>query len=145
MAKRILVPLDQTTQSESLIPLVADLARGGGATVRLIHVAPVPDNVVSAEGRVVAYADQEMSRMEAERLDYLRTVEVQLGDIPVESVVRFGAPAAEILEEADAFGADLVVMATKLRGRVSRVILGSVADEVFRKVTTQVVLVRTAA
>ncbi len=34
--------------------------------MRLIHVAPVPDNRVSAEGRVIAYADQEMQRLEAE-------------------------------------------------------------------------------
>lgn len=64
MAKRILVPLDQSPVAESVVPLVADLARGSGATVRLLHVAPVPGNLVSKEGRIVAYADQEMQRIE---------------------------------------------------------------------------------
>ena len=39
MAKRILVPLDALERSEAVLPLVADLARGAGSTVRLLHVA----------------------------------------------------------------------------------------------------------
>jgi nucleotide-binding universal stress UspA family protein len=39
MAKRILVPLDQSVTAEMVVPLVADAARGGGGTVRLLHVA----------------------------------------------------------------------------------------------------------
>jgi uncharacterized membrane protein HdeD (DUF308 family) len=66
MAKRILVPLDNTTEHEAILPLVADMARGSGATVRLMHVAPVPASVVAGAGRVVAYADQEMDRLQHE-------------------------------------------------------------------------------
>ena len=62
MAKRILVPLDQSALAESVIPVVADAARGGAAAVRLLHVAPLPDTRVDPEGRVVAYADQERAR-----------------------------------------------------------------------------------
>lgn len=43
MAKRILVPLDET--------------------VRLLHVAPTPEHVMS-EGPVVAYADQAAAQLE---------------------------------------------------------------------------------
>lgn len=46
----------------------ADTARGAGATVRLLRVAPVPNNVVNGAGRVIAYADQEMRRIEVEWL-----------------------------------------------------------------------------
>lgn len=81
MAKRILVPLDETVQAESVLDMVADMARGAGATVRLLHVAPAPDNVVS-DGRVVAYADQEGARLENEGLDYLRPVEVRMNASP---------------------------------------------------------------
>ncbi|PYN05671.1 MAG: universal stress protein, partial [Candidatus Rokuibacteriota bacterium] len=41
MAKRILVPLDQSPPAEAVLPLVGEVARGGGATVRLLHVAPI--------------------------------------------------------------------------------------------------------
>jgi len=141
MAKRILVPLDQTVQAERVLDLVGDLARGGGAAVRLMHVAPIPDNVVS-NGRVIAYADQESTRLEEEGLDYLRSVEVRMDGAAVECVVRFGDPTKEILTEADAFGADLVVMCTKAASGISRVMLGSVAEQVLRKARMAVVLFR---
>jgi len=59
MAKRILVPLDGTEETEAGLDLIADAARGGGATVRLLHVAPTPDNIYDLDGHVIAYADQE--------------------------------------------------------------------------------------
>jgi hypothetical protein len=75
MAKRFLVPLDHRPLGEPAMAIVADAARAAGGTVRLLHVAPVPELVVSPEGHTVAYADQEMSRVEAEHLDHLRRFE----------------------------------------------------------------------
>ena len=37
MAKRILVPLDRSDAAQSVLPLVADMARSNGATVRLLN------------------------------------------------------------------------------------------------------------
>ena len=143
MAKRILVPLDQSPVSEVVVPLVVDIARGSGATVRLLQVAPVPRNRVSEEGRVLAYADQEMERLETEGLDYLRTVEMQFdGAGDVESVVRFGDPVAEILQESKAFGADLIAVTTEGRSAVGRSLFGSVAEQVVRKADAPVMLIR---
>lgn len=140
MAKRILVPLDQSALAESVIPVVADAARGGAATVRLLHVAPLPDNQVDPEGRVVAYADQEMARLEAEAQDYLRTAGLPLAGVAVEYAVRFGEPAKEILLEAEAFDADLIAVTTAGRSGLSRTVLGSVAEQVFRKSDVPVML-----
>ncbi len=142
MAKRILVPVNPTSAVESVAPLIADLARGSGATVRLLRVAPLPKNVVNGNGRVVAYADQEMSRLEAEGLNDLRAVEANLEGLPVERVVRFGDPDEEILREADAFGADLIAVTTANRSWLSRAVLPGVAERVFRKAEVPVMLVR---
>jgi nucleotide-binding universal stress UspA family protein len=122
--------------------MVADTARGSHATVRLLRVAPEPSAVVDAKGRVMAYADQEMESLTCEGLDYLRTLEVHFTGVPLESVVRFGDPASEILEEAEAFGADLIVVGTGGRSGIGRVLLGSVAERVFAKATVAVMLVR---
>jgi nucleotide-binding universal stress UspA family protein len=140
MAKRMLVPLDASPLAESIVPVVADVARGAGATVRLLHVAPLPRALVSETGQVIAYLDQEMERLEAEGMDYLRAVEVQFEGIPVECVVRFGDPVQEILLEAEAFGADLIAVATAGRSGLGRTVLGSVAEQVFRKSRLPVVL-----
>lgn len=141
MTKRILVPLDQSPLAESVLSLVADVARGAGAPVRLLHVTPVPGNV-EVDGRVVAYADQEMARLEAEGKDYLQSMEVRLAGVPVECVVRFGTDVREILLEAEAFGADLIAVTAAGRSGVGRAVLGSVAEQVFRKATLPVLLYR---
>ena len=142
MAKRILLPLDQSEEAECVVPFVADAARGGQAAVRLLHVAPVPTGWGDEAGRIVVYADQEMQRLEAEGLDYLRVIETQFGDAPVACVVRFGDPVTEILAEAEAFDADLIAVSTTGRSGVGRVILGSVAEQVFRKSKAPVMLMR---
>ena len=144
MAKRILVPLDEAVQAETVIEAVAALARGAGATIRVLHVAPPPDNVLDEEGRILAYADQEGERLEIEALDYLRRASAGIGDVTVECAVRFGNPEREILEDAEAWQADLIAMATRGRGSLSRVLLGSVAEAVFRRSTAPVMLVRAA-
>jgi nucleotide-binding universal stress UspA family protein len=143
MAKRILVPLDHSPAAEAVVPLVAAIARGGGATARLLLVQPVPESRVGEDGRVVAYADQEMARLEAEGLDYLRTVEMQFGGAgDVECVVRFGDPVAEILRDAEAYGADLIAVTTEGRSALGRTVLGSVAEHVVRKADAAVLLMR---
>lgn len=145
MAKRILAPLDRTTHAEAVLPLVADLARGAGATVRLLHVAATPDNVVDVDGRLVAYADQEMARLEAEALDYLHAQALQLNGAEVECVVRFGDPIEEIVREAGAFAADLIAFTTSVRSCVRQLLVGSTADRVSGRADASVLVVRPAA
>ena len=140
MAKRILVPLDRSDVSEAIVPLVGDLARGSGGAVRLLHVAPLPENVTGKAGRVVAYADQEMERLEREGREYLQAIGGRLGGGPVECVVRFGGDVEEILREAEAYGADLVALSTSGKSGLKRVILGSVAEQVFRRARVPVLL-----
>jgi len=140
--KRIVVPLDASPVAESVLPVVADLARAGGGSIRLLRVKPLPHDCVGRDGRVVAYADQEMAWLEAEGLDYLKTVAARLGGIHIESCVRFGDPLTEILKEADAFDADLIAVTTACRSGLGRAVLGSVADRVFRKAETPVLLYR---
>lgn len=140
MAKRILVPMDRGGTAESVLSLVGDLARSSGGTVRLLHVAPLPKERVAADGHVVAFESQEMERIEWNRRDYLRKAsECQLEGVPVESVVRFGGPVQEIVREAEAFGADLIAVATSRRSWLGRA-LGGVAERVFQKSAVPVLL-----
>ena len=139
MAKRILVPLDLSDAAQSVLPLVADMARSNGATVRLLHVAPIPRERVTDDGRLVAYASQEMERIEFDRREYLKTAEAELEGVPVESVVRFGSPSREIILEADAFGADLIAVTARRRGWFRRM-LGGVVAKLFRRSDVPVLL-----
>jgi nucleotide-binding universal stress UspA family protein len=133
MMKRILVPISGEMPDEAIVPVVAALGRDTGASVRLLRVFPVPSHVVGTHGRTVAFADQEMARLTAEGLDDLRRVEAQLETVPVENVVRFGEPAEEIVLEAEAFGADLIALASRPRGRLRGALDPGVAAEVARR------------
>jgi nucleotide-binding universal stress UspA family protein len=145
MAKRILVPLDGSETAEAAAMLAADLARGSGGDVRLLQVQPVPEHRVSDDGRVVAFADQEMERLAAEGRDYLESVGARLGSVPAESVVRFGEPREEILVEAEAFGADLIVLSTARRaGWLRRVARTGLGERLLHASQVPVVLVRAA-
>lgn len=141
MAKRILVPLDKTAPSEEVLPLVAHMARSSGGTVRLLHVAPLPTQQMGDHGRVIAYADQEMARVEAEVRDYLEPIGVMLDGVPTETVVRYGNPVDEILIEAEAFGADLITLTTRRRGWLPA--LHRISRSVLRKAQIPVLLLRT--
>ena len=142
MAKRVLAPIAARERSAAIVPVVFALAHGSGATVRLLRIFPVPHRVIGPRGETVAYADQEMARLTAEGLDDLRRLEVELDGIPVESVVRFGEPAQEILLEAEAFDADLIALATSNRGRLRRALVSGVAERVARKAPVPTLVLR---
>ena len=142
MAKRILVPLDEAVPAERTIEAVAAQARAAGATVRLLHVAARTDNILDEDGHVIAYSDQETARVEAETIDYLHAASIPLDGVAVEYAVRFGDPVARILEEADDWNADLIAMTTRGRSCIGRALLGSVAEQVFRRAATAVTLFR---
>jgi nucleotide-binding universal stress UspA family protein len=142
MAKRILVPLDEAVQADNVVAAVGALARSTGATVRLLHVAPVPQSLSDEHGHVLIYVDQETARLEAEAIDYLKAISIGLEDVAVEYGVRYGDPVEQILDEADAWNADLIAMATRGRSCIGRTLLGSVAEQVFRKAPMAVTLYR---
>lgn len=145
MAKRILVPLDHSPASEAVLPLVAPIARASGAHVRLLHVVPFPHEVDPGLGRVVAYAVDEMDRVDARHAGYLRAMaDVHLCGVPTDCVVRFGDPAEEILEQIEVFGADVVVAFTETGSSLLRGVGGSVAETLMRQARATVILVRPA-
>jgi nucleotide-binding universal stress UspA family protein len=142
MAKRILAPIGDHDAHSAIVPIVAALARGAGATVRLLRVFPVPERVIGPRGETLAYADQEMARLAAEGQDALALVEAQLEGIPVDRVVRFGKPAEEIGLEAEAFDADLVTLAASRRGRLSAALVPDVAERVGRRTPVPTLVLR---
>jgi len=76
--------------------------------------------------------------------DYLETVETRLGAVPTESVVRFGAPEQEILVEAEAFDADLIVLAAERRGWLARLRGGGLGERLLQASPVPVALIRAA-
>lgn len=139
--RTIVVPLDGTPGSESVLETAADLARTHQASLRLVRVEEPPALVYALDDRIVSYADQESARIENEARDYLGRIAGGLAGVDVDLVVRFGESATQIVEEAEQADADLIAMATHHRRGIMRALKGSVAERVARATDIPLVLV----
>ncbi len=153
MYKKILVTLDGSQLSEQVLPHVKALLEGrSDAKVYLLSVAQVIDPAAASAmlypiavypGRPI---DQqaERHRLEDELCNYLRGIELQLNanGNEVNTEVRFGQPAEEIIGYAHDIQADLIAMCTHGRSGVARWAYGSVADRVLTHAECPVLLVR---
>jgi len=140
----ILVPLDGSAGGESVLDAVRELAHAHRATLRLLKVVS-PVTTVSADAQVLAFADQESERVEREARRYLATLATRLPGLTVEGTVRFGEPVAQIVEEAEAIGADLIAMATHGRRALGQLFRRSVTARVERATTIPLLVVRHGA
>lgn len=145
MTKRILVPLDGRETAEAIVPVVAALARDAGATVRLLRIFPEPSEVMTPQGWMVASIDQEMARLEGRALADFAPAETELAGLPVETVVRYGDPVKEIALEAEAFGADLIALASGRRGRLRAALAPGVADRLQTRTETPTLVLHTGS
>jgi nucleotide-binding universal stress UspA family protein len=134
--ERILVPLDGSDCAEIVLPKVEKLAKDLRQALPFCgghcHTFPGADPT-DAEVKVVREAEQYLSNIE-EGLKKKR--------LKVDSHVRYGNDAEEILDHAAQKDIDIVAMTTHGRGGVKRFLLGSVAEKVLRHSPKPVFLVR---
>src|SRR4051812_45648411 len=124
MYERILVPVDlgDPNLAKPALETAMMMANAGGGTLRLINVLAVTP-VMLAEYVPADFDAQQRSSAE----EALTIIATEAGlDGRVSSVVRQGGTYQEILEEAKAFKADLIVMSSHRVG-VRTYFLGSVA------------------
>lgn len=147
MTVRLLLPLDGSQVSEVALPWAIYLARRRHATVVLaqaLHVLPVVAGGPMGElGSAEMYDDIIVAEREAADA-YLHEVRQRLvaEGLAVETFVQVASAAAMILDLADHLGVELIVMATHGRGGLSRLVLGSVAEQVLQQATVPILLVR---
>ena len=130
MATRILVPLDGSDLAEAALPVAGKLGDVLGLRLHIVRVVD-PSLLLSsadaAEREAVAYLEARTKRISAR--DLIATSEVRGGDV-VRGLLNAIAPT------------DLVVMTTRGRGGVRRLLLGSVAEQLVREAAGPILLVR---
>jgi nucleotide-binding universal stress UspA family protein len=140
--KRALVPLDGSAVAEAIIPFILEIAGPLDMEVVLVRVVqPVPPTVIEGS-RTVLLDDVEARHADA--VEYLAPIAVELRDkgVRVQTRVRRGQPAEEIVAAAREAGADLVAMTTHGRSGLGRLMFGSVAERVLRESDMPVFLMR---
>jgi nucleotide-binding universal stress UspA family protein len=139
MFKHLIVPLDGSRLSESVLPMVIHLAQKLQATVTLVHV-------IEKNAPVKIHGEPHLSRSE-EAEDYLDDVERRFfpPGLSVDKHVHKTAitdVASSIAEHAREFKSDLVVMCTHGRGGMRKLLFGSIAQQVVSAKVTPVLLIR---
>jgi universal stress protein G len=140
MFKSILVPID-LTDTELATPAIATactLSQTWNSTVRLLNVLPMTP-VMLAEYVPADFDDQQ--RQTSEEALAIVARESGIDPLRISSMVRQGGIYHEILEEAAAVKADLIVM-TSHRPAMRTYFLGSNAGHVVRYAKCSVLVVR---
>jgi len=113
-----------------------------GAKLILFHAYDTVVVTTSEGSGLRSYDDAAAARIELEKLAPLAEQAREAG-IECEMVVRPGLPAEEIVEfvRAREAGIDRVVMGTHSPGRIGKLLVGSVAEEVLRTARTPVCVI----
>ncbi len=170
MYKSVLVPLDGSALSESVLPHVVQLVEGTSVRVTLLAVKESAERIVSsphiererlidAAGqlqqvtlqethvqRTAETVGQALQRAEDELGIYLEERARNLRDkgISIDCAVRFGDPAEEIASYASERAIDLIAMASHGRSGLARLVLGSVTGRVIQLAGRPVLVARPA-
>lgn len=150
MYRSLLVPLDRSPFAEQALPLALGIARRASARLDLVavHSLYALEDPHAAWCRFDHEQDAERKRQEQLYLDAAARRVTSVAPVPVTSEVLSGSNvlpemvAESLLERARVSKADLIVMATHGRPPLSRFALGSVADELTRRASVPILLVR---
>lgn len=137
---RVLVPVDFSEVTETVLRFGVELTAAEGTTVLLHVLEPLPLHFESAFGGFVNTEGLERIRENARLLSEKATAEFPGRDFVTE--MREGKPATLILEAAVRHQADLIVIGTHGRGGIEDLFLGSVAARVVRKAHCPVMTIR---
>ncbi len=142
MFRTILYPVDLSDDDAGVTQMVRELARTLGARVVTLYVAPsmiqyeifdLPTaSLPQLVGDIVSGAQKVMAEFVAKHF----------AGSDAEGVVVSGDAAEEIVRQAEAHGAELIVMATHGRRGLNRLLFGSVAEKVVKTAPVPVLTVR---
>ena len=129
--KRIVVPLDGSHRSGSILQHVAPLAKATGSKLLFVTVVdPRAKDAMPVE--VIA------------RNLFREQKQLHRQGLQTELLIRYGDPAAEILSSGDDQHADLVALSTHGRTGLDRALYGSVAESILREGRLPLLVLRTA-
>jgi nucleotide-binding universal stress UspA family protein len=141
---KVLLAIDGSRPSDDAVDEIRRRPWPGQTMVRIISVVqpytpPAVDVVLAA-----ATIDDIRQRQTADADRHLRAAaeRVAAPGLTVETVVREGDPRSAIVDDADAWGADLIVVGSHGRTGLERLVLGSVAQSVVAHAHCSVEVVR---
>lgn len=138
MYKNILLPFDGSEGAAEVLHHASEIAHWANATIHVLYVADTKrDSVTVVGGHTVDALVQKGEDIVDEAAKTLETLGVSY-----ETDVVQGNPAPTIVDYAQRYDQDLIVMPTHGREGISRYLIGSVSEKVVRLSSTPVLTVR---
>ena len=138
VAQHLLYPTDFSENADIAFTKVLEMAPGNAKKVTLLHVQDAAKISPHLDERV-----EEFNRIDKARLEGMKKLLQDRGDIEVDVTVKYGSPAVEIIKTIEEGSIPLVVMGSQGRGYVKEFFLGSVSANVARKAHSSVLLIPT--
>ena len=135
--EHILIATDFSPDSERALTAALGLAQTFAARLTLVYAVDVREEFSEVNATAYLRAMESVVHRELEA----RRSRAQEAGIAAEALVVHGAPAQRIVQTADSQQADLIVMGTRGRTGVQRMLIGSVAERVLRAATCPVLVV----
>ena len=137
--KHILVPIDFSVTSELALRYAKEFGVAFGATLHLVHVNDDPT--------LFAHTTSDKYRAESEAKSNDDLAEIlnkgSVRDVKTTLVTRFGSAATTLLDYAKDEDIDLIIMGSHGRTALANILLGSVAEHIFRHAPCPVMTVKT--
>lgn len=128
MYDSILLPVDGSEHASKIVTHAAELAQRTGATIDVVYVADTTkDSVTVVDGNVIDALERVGESVVSDVAETLEAQRVEFGSDIVQ-----GSPAPAIVDYAEKYDHDLLVMPTHGRTGISRYLLGSVTEKVVR-------------
>jgi nucleotide-binding universal stress UspA family protein len=146
MFKHILMPTDGSDHSEKAIERGIELAKLCGARVTGMHVVPDYRLAIAYEGAFdpVTHekAEEEVRARAASFLDFVQRAATAAG-VPCETLVATNDhPYDAIVNTANERGCDLIVMTSRYRKGLAKLIMGSESTRVLHRASIPVLMFR---
>jgi len=133
----ILLATDFATRSSISLPFALSIAQKYGSKIFAVHVVAPP-----AVGKIPAIEIQAIAAQALrEARESMKAMEAKLSNISHETLLKKGDIWSEISALANEKRVDLIVLSTHGREGVSKLLLGSVAERIFRQSTCPVLTV----
>jgi len=145
--RKILAPTDLSSTSRAGVRYALNAAKAFDAEVLIYHVVTVADIVAFGRSRkkgdrVAAHFHSLIETSDMRLQDFIKhNFGADLGSVKLKRKVEMGTPKRNIVETAKSAGIDLIVLASSGKGRLARMLFGSVTEEVLRGVTCPVMTI----
>ncbi|QLE86702.1 MULTISPECIES: universal stress protein [Shewanella] len=139
---QILCPTDFSETASHALRYAVEMANFYQVGFRLLHVVEQP---IGDEGfQILAITPEELAQsMEAEAAEKMQQLLAQLdSELTIETVVRRGDPAEQIINEAVDSKAGMIVMASHGRSGLSHFLHNNVAEAVANRAACPVLVVK---